>query len=70
VTESRYRLGFLGAWGLLVVGMILGAAIATAEWQNWREPTRPKKLTVVDWTIAARPGPKPFRFKNSVSRLT
>jgi lipoprotein-anchoring transpeptidase ErfK/SrfK len=58
VIESRYRLGFLGAWGLLVVGMILAAAIATAEWQNWRDSSRLQKLTVIDRMIADRLGPK------------
>jgi lipoprotein-anchoring transpeptidase ErfK/SrfK len=58
VTESRYRLGFLGAWGLFVVGMILAAAIATAEWQNWRDASRLRKLTVIDRMIAARLGPR------------
>jgi lipoprotein-anchoring transpeptidase ErfK/SrfK len=58
VIESKYRLGFLGAWGLLVVGTILGAAIATAEWQNWRDASRLKKLTVIDRMIADRLGPR------------
>jgi lipoprotein-anchoring transpeptidase ErfK/SrfK len=56
--ESKYRLGFLGAWGLFVVGTILAAAIATAEWQNWRDASRLKKLTVIDRMIAARLGPR------------
>lgn len=58
MTESRYRLGFLGAWGLLVVGMILAAAIATAEWQNWRDASRLRNLTVIDRMIASRLGPR------------
>ena len=56
--ESRYRLGFLGAWGLLVVGMILAAAIAAAEWQNWKDASRLRKLGVIDRMIAARIGPQ------------
>lgn len=56
--ESRYRLGFLGAWGLFVVGMILAAAIATAEWQNWKDASRLKKLDVIDRMIASRIGPQ------------
>ena len=58
MTESRYRLGFLGAWGLLVVGMILAAAIATAEWQNWKDASRLRNLTVIDRMIASRLGPR------------
>jgi lipoprotein-anchoring transpeptidase ErfK/SrfK len=58
VIESKYRLGFLGAWGLFVVGTILAAAIATAEWQNWRDASRLQKLTVIDRMIAARLGPR------------
>jgi len=58
VIEPRYRLGFLGAWGLLVVGMILATAIATAEWQNSRDASRLTKLTVIDRMIADRLGPK------------
>ena len=58
MTESRYRLGFLGAWGLLVVGLILAAAVATAEWQNWRDASRLRKLNVIDQMIASRLGPR------------
>lgn len=58
MSESRYRLGFLGAWGLLVVGAILAAAVAAAEWQNIRDADRLRKLTVIDRLIADRLGPK------------
>jgi lipoprotein-anchoring transpeptidase ErfK/SrfK len=58
VTESRYRLGFLGAWGLFVVGMILAAAVVAAEWQNFRDAQRLRKLTVIDRMIALRLGPR------------
>ena len=58
MSESRYRLGFLGAWGLLVVGAILAAAVAAAEWQNVRDADRLRKLTVIDRLIADRLGPK------------
>src|SRR5512132_4009350 len=58
MTESRYRLGFLGAWGLFIVGMILAAVTATAEWQNFRDAQRLRKLTVIDRTIASRLGPR------------
>lgn len=58
MSESRYRLGFLGAWGLLVVGVILGATVAAAEWQNVRDADRLRKLTVIDRLIADRLGPR------------
>jgi lipoprotein-anchoring transpeptidase ErfK/SrfK len=58
MNESRYRLGFLGAWGLFIVGMILAAAVAAAEWQNFRDAQRLRKLTVIDRMIAARLGPR------------
>ena len=56
--ETKYRLGFLGAWGLLVVGGILAAAVAAAEWQNFRDAQRLGKLDVIDRMIAARLGPR------------
>lgn len=58
MTESRYRLGFLGAWGLFIVGTILAAAVATAEWQNLRDGSRLRKLTLIDRMIAERLGPR------------
>jgi L,D-transpeptidase catalytic domain len=58
MSESRYRLGFLGAWGLFAVGVILAAAVATAEWQNVRAAHRLRKLTVIDRMIKARLGPR------------
>ena len=58
MSESRYRLGFLGAWGLFVVGTILAAAVVTAEWQNLRDASRLRKLTVIDRMIAERLGPR------------
>lgn len=58
MNESRYRLGFLGAWGLFIVGMILAAVTATAEWQNFRDAQRLRKLTVIDGMIASRLGPR------------
>ncbi|HEU5250859.1 MAG TPA: L,D-transpeptidase [Thermoanaerobaculia bacterium] len=56
--EQKYRLGFLGAWGLFVVGAILAAAVATAEWQNLRDAQRLRKLDVIDRMIEARLGPR------------
>jgi lipoprotein-anchoring transpeptidase ErfK/SrfK len=56
--ETRYRLGFLGAWGLLVVGGILAAAVSAAEWQNFQDAQRLRKLTVIDRMIASRLGPR------------
>jgi lipoprotein-anchoring transpeptidase ErfK/SrfK len=58
VNESRYRLGFLGAWGLFIVGMILAAAVGAAEWQNLRDANRLRKLRVIDRLIAERLGPR------------
>jgi lipoprotein-anchoring transpeptidase ErfK/SrfK len=58
MSEIRYRLGFLGAWGLFVVGAILAAAVAAAEWQNLRDADRLRKLTVIDRLIADRLGPR------------
>jgi hypothetical protein len=58
LSESRYRLGFLGAWGLLVVGAILAATVAAAEWQNVRDADRLRKLRVIDRMIAERLGPQ------------
>ena len=40
----KFRLGFLGAWALLVIGVLLAAAVAGAEWQNWRDVERLRKL--------------------------
>lgn len=58
MSESRYRLGFLGAWALFVVGAILAAAVATAEWQNVRAAQRLRKLTVIDRMLESRLGPR------------
>jgi L,D-transpeptidase catalytic domain len=58
LTETKYRLGFLGAWGLFVVGMILAAIVTAAEWQNFRDGQRLRKMTVIDRMIAARLGPR------------
>ena len=58
MSESKYRLGFLGAWGLFIVGMILAAVTATAEWQNVRDSQRLRRLTVIDRMIASRLGPR------------
>jgi hypothetical protein len=58
VSESRYRLGFLGAWGLLIVGAILAAMVAAAEWQNVQDGARLRKLRVIDRMIAERLGPR------------
>jgi len=50
----KFRLGFLGAWALLVIGVILAAAVAGAEWQNWRDVERLRKLRTIDRMIAVR----------------
>ena len=58
MSESRYRLGFLGAWGLFAVGTLLAAAVAAAEWQNVRAGHRLRKLGVIDRMIESRLGPR------------
>ncbi len=58
MSEARYRLGFLGAWGLLIVGAILAATVVAAEWQNVRDAHRLRKLGVIDRMIAERLGPR------------
>ena len=58
MSESRYRLGFLGAWGLFAVGIILAAAVGAAEWQNVRAAHRLRKLGVIDRMIESRLGPR------------
>ena len=58
MSESRYRLGYLGAWGLLIVGAILAATVAAAEWQNVQDGARLRKLGVIDRMIAERLGPQ------------
>ena len=60
MSESRYRLGFLGAWGLFVVGMILAAAVGAAEWQNLRDAHRLRKLDVIDRMIHMEIDPHSF----------
>jgi lipoprotein-anchoring transpeptidase ErfK/SrfK len=50
----KFRLGFLGAWALLVSAVILAAAVAGAEWQNWRDVERLRKLRTIDRMIAER----------------
>ena len=52
----KFRLGFLGAWALLVIGAILAAAVSGAEWQNWRDVERLRKLRTIDRLIAERLG--------------
>jgi lipoprotein-anchoring transpeptidase ErfK/SrfK len=52
----KFRLGFLGAWALLVIGVILAAAVAGAEWQNWRDVERLRKLSTIDRMISERLG--------------
>ena len=50
----RFRLGFLGAWSLFIIGVILAAAVAGAEWQNWKDVERLRKLDTIDRMIAER----------------
>jgi lipoprotein-anchoring transpeptidase ErfK/SrfK len=52
----KFRLGFLGAWALLVIGGILAAVVVGAEWQNWRDVERLRKLSTIDRMISERLG--------------
>jgi lipoprotein-anchoring transpeptidase ErfK/SrfK len=52
----KFRLGFLGAWGLFVAGLILAASVAAGEWQNWRDSARLRRLGIIDKMIAERVG--------------
>ncbi len=52
----RFRLGFLGAWALFVVGLILAASVAVAEWENLKDSARLRRLGTIDRMIAERVG--------------
>jgi lipoprotein-anchoring transpeptidase ErfK/SrfK len=52
----KFRIGFLGAWALFVIGIILAVAVAGAEWQNWRDVERLRKLSTIDRMISVRLG--------------
>lgn len=53
---GKFRLGFLGAWALFVVGLILATSVAVAEWENFRDSARLRRLRTIDTMIAERVG--------------
>lgn len=52
----RYRLGFLGAWGLFVVAAGLTAVAGVAQWENWRDGRKLARLGRIDGMISERFG--------------
>jgi lipoprotein-anchoring transpeptidase ErfK/SrfK len=52
----RYRLGFLGAWGLFVVAAGLTAIAGVAQWENWRDGRKLARLGRIDRMISERFG--------------
>lgn len=52
----KFRLGFLGAWALFVVGAGLASLVLAAEWANWDDARRLRRLEKIDELIAARLG--------------
>jgi len=54
----KFRLGFLGAWGLFAVGILLAGVVAAAEWTNWNDSRWLSRLRTIDRMIAERLGPK------------
>ncbi len=52
----KFRLGFLGAWALFVVGIGLASLVVAAEWANGRDATRLRRLERIDALIASRFG--------------
>ena len=52
----RFRVGFLGAWALLVIGLLLASVAVAAQWQNWKDAARIRRLAKIDRMIAERMG--------------
>lgn len=52
----RFRVGFLGAWALLVIGLLLASVAVAAQWANWKDAARIRRLTKIDRMIAERMG--------------
>ena len=57
-TISRFRLGFLGAWAVFVIGAGASFLVVAAEWANWAESARFSRLERVDKAIAIKLGNK------------
>jgi lipoprotein-anchoring transpeptidase ErfK/SrfK len=54
VPTFRYRLGFLGAWGLFAVALLLAGVAAVAEWENVKDEGRLQRLARIDALISER----------------
>jgi lipoprotein-anchoring transpeptidase ErfK/SrfK len=52
----RYRLGFLGAWGLFAVALLLAGVSAVAEWENLQDARKLRRLERIDALISQRYG--------------
>ncbi len=61
----KFRLGFLGAWALFVVGVGLAALVVAAEWANSKDAQRLRRLQRIDALIAARFGEKAEALRGS-----
>ena len=59
----RFRLGFLGAWGLFVIAAGFAALAAAGEWANWKDEGRLKRLARIDRLITLRLGEKAGRLR-------
>jgi lipoprotein-anchoring transpeptidase ErfK/SrfK len=51
---SRYRIGFLGAWALLVIAGGFAALAAAGELANWKDAARIQRLERIDAMIGSR----------------
>jgi lipoprotein-anchoring transpeptidase ErfK/SrfK len=54
----RFRLGFLGAWGLFAIGVLLAGVVAAAEWTNWKDREWLRRMDTIDRMLAERLGPR------------
>ena len=50
----RYRLGFLGAWGLFAVALLLAVVAGIAEWENIKDARKLQRLERIDALISPR----------------
>ncbi len=53
---SRYRLGFLGAWGLFAAALLLTGVSAVAELENLKDARKLRRLERIDALISGRVG--------------
>src|SRR6266508_703883 len=54
--STRFRLGFLGAWALFIIGAGLACLGAAAQVENWQEAARLARLERIDRAITLRMG--------------